>query len=196
MELSPQQIAKLTSCMKGDVHSVAKELGMEPTSAKYIRRDLLLQLTGRCLQCGFHLDGLICARCKSTISEEDAYNRLNILRRLVDESPNTVVISRKCSCGRVFTYMAEYMLAKAEKHGGNFKPANECNTCRLEKEISKSGISKPRKRGRKKIEPIDEDTRLVRKDPGADGFKNVPRLCDDQDEDPDLPVSGLLMGKM
>lgn len=177
MELSPKQVAKLTSCIRENVANVADELGMEPHYARFIRRAWVLQLTGRCLQCdGGYMKGNVCSRCESTISDEVVENKMRVLRQLSEEDPNTIVIRRKCACGQTFTYTAKYVLAKSEKYGGNFKPSSECGACRLQRDVVRAKArAKAKKRNRKKIEPITDDTRLVRQDPNADEFRNSPK---------------------
>lgn len=178
MELTPKQIAKLTSCKRENIAEAAGELGMETQYARFIRRAWVLQLTGRCLQCdGGYMKGNICSRCESTVSTESVENRMRMLRQLVEEDPNAIVIRRSCGCGQTFTYTAKYVLAKAEKYDGNFKPSSECGACRLKRDMNKAAARAKSKKSRmrKKIEPVEDNARLARQDPNADDFKNQPR---------------------
>lgn len=176
--LKPIEIARLTSCTEEELGRVAKGLKLEVPSAVAIRRNWILQLTGRCLQCEAVLDGNKCTRCTSTI---DLAPKERVMQTLAKIAPYMVVIRRECRCGQIFTYMAKYMYTKAKEYNGNFQASSMCRACKLKREESKriSKSSKKRKpaQKRKPIQPIEntapvKDPTLVEEDPLSDTFKN------------------------
>ena len=186
MDMDPAKIVPLTSCKPGEISGVARDLGMEVTAARVIRRNWILILTGRCMQCESYLEDDSCSMCES---DAPTKMRTEFLKKVMSINPDVVLIRRDCKtqgCGATFTYLARYVVQK-EREFGNFRASSYCCSCRLVAKMNNSGPSEGRRRkrpnSRKKIEPVS-DTPLVKEDPRVEEYRNTPKASE-------KPLAGL-----